>query len=139
MSFPRESKQADNVIPPRAGQISVFAVTTAAASQSLAACGPQSNPEGAANTDKPTGAIGRYVTFHAVGGDVYLNFGATAGAVTGANVPDATVTGVNAAKGCAPIFAGTSRDLRPVEGVDLFFGYVTKIGTATLIVEVSSP
>jgi hypothetical protein len=127
------SRLADFVLCPRASQIAVQAVTTSAAALDLRTVGPQTAKQDSGPT--AIGATNTYVTLQADGGDVYVAFGATSGAVTGI-VP--ATNAVNGASGCAKVPNGTSINVIPENPADVFVGYVTASGTAQLRVWISS-
>ena len=137
MTQARVSVLADFIVPPRAGQISVLAVTSSAASQDLRLLGNQTGNMGAANT-QTTGAPGHYVTFLADTEDVYVNFGVSQAAVTTANAPVIATTGVNAASACFRIVKDTQLQVFLEAGVDNFIGYIGA-GNGNLRVFISSP
>ena len=58
----------------------------------------------------PTGCVERYTRFEAITANMGVLFGPTSIAVTGANAPNLTATGVNAAGVCVQVPAGTYVD-----------------------------
>jgi hypothetical protein len=96
MGESQQSRQADYVLPPRAGLIGAVAVTTSAGSQQMTLLDNQAKDP--TNADAlQVGPLGCYVSFTADGGDVYVVFGPTQASVTGANAPVIATTGVNVA------------------------------------------
>ena len=126
------TRQGDWLTPPRAGQISVYSVTSTTASQDLRLCGQQT-PNISSPTQQVPGLPGHYVALQADGGDVYIITGPTAASVTGANAPSSTAAGTNATGGCVKIPSGFTAQFKPSVTLDWFLGYVTSAGnTATI-------
>lgn len=130
-SFPVASSLADFVTCPLSGASAVLAVTTTAANQDLRLVGNQTINTAAQKTET-SGLAGHYVTLIADGGDVYVAFGVSSAAVSGANAPAPATTGVNAVGNCYKIPKDQTLNVIPRPGVDNFVAYVTSTGTATL-------
>ena len=62
------------------------------------------------NELNPTGCVERYTRFEAITANMGVLFGPTSVAVTGANAPNLTATGINAAGVCVQVPAGTYVD-----------------------------
>lgn len=125
MQLPEATRQADCILPPRAGQVSAFSVSTTSASTDLRTIGNQTaRADNAGN--KRLGIARQYVRIFADGGTVYVLFGSTAPTVN----PGAT--GANAAGVATPIYSGTYQDFWVAEGIDNFVAYATASGTATI-------
>ena len=140
MSQTEATRQSDWILPPRAGKMAVLSATSTPVSIDLRTIGTTTDTFASADGNHPYGPVGHYVSLYADGGDVYVNFGSTSGSVTGANVPDPTVTGVNAAKGCWKILKDTALQVKLAVGQDLYCGYACASGvTATLRIVQSSP
>ena len=155
MSDTEQGRKAEYIRPPRAGQISVFATSTVAATVDLRTLGQQqlaSLPAGnsplgnfvASNFRK--GLVGHYVRIWAINADAYVAFGNTSASVSGLA---AATTGTNAANNCVPIFAGTYQDFLIADdgadqsmaaaGPDTWLGYVTASGAGTIAIAQASP
>lgn len=96
--------QSDFIRAPVAGKIACKAVSAVADASGLdlATVGDVGSSNFGTN-NRPTltdgtgpGCVGHYASFYADGADVYVIFGATQAAVTGANVPVIATNGVNA-------------------------------------------
>lgn len=128
------TRQALNVLPPRAAQQFLATTSNSAATVNLALLGPQTQAVNTKPLQGDPGAANKYVTVTAISADVYVAFAnasATVGSIT------ATTTGTNAANTAFPIFAGTSKDFR-LESGDTWMGYVTASGTGYIHVYISS-
>lgn len=135
--YATEIMKAETETPPRAGEIAPLAATTAPAVLSAATIGPQLK----SNNNVNPGVEEHWLNLQAQSGgsSIFVNVGTTNASVTGVNVPDPTVVGVNAAKGCAEIPAGTTMKFYCGKSKDIFVGYVTATGTGTLRAWISSP
>jgi hypothetical protein len=142
----KQTQQADFIVAPVAGQVSAYQASVTAAAIDIGTCGPAAlvpNTGATATNSQNPGGVDRYVTLVADGGAVYVLFGASAAAVSGANAPDPTATGAAAAGtnkvgACIPIPSGGLMNVL-IRAAERFVGYVTASGTATLRVWVSSP
>lgn len=150
-----QAQRADWIRAPRAGQISVFSTSTAAATVDLRTIGNQqlaslpagNSPLGNFVVNQPRkGLVGHYVRFEALGADCYVAFGNTSASVGSIS---AAATGSNAANACLCIPAGTYQDFLIEEdpadqslaalGPSTWLGYVTASGTGTLVIAQTSP
>lgn len=158
------TRQADWIFPPLAqsdgkSMVVAAAVTTTASYLDLNAMAGFPSNMPSPGFDSPAEAInviGHYITLTADQGDVHILFGPSVASVTGANVPLATTTNTIAAG--VPTLAvgvtslvpsGTSRHFkipmgpqgpgqRGANSIARYLAYVTRSGTATLRVELSS-
>lgn len=142
MSTDAMAKNANEIIAPVAGWISVLNVNTTAATQNLALCGPQATGTNANTFDAnfipqgtvPFGCVNRYVTFEAIGCNVGVAFSnSNAGA---ANINTAN-TGVNGVGCCIQILNGTTKDIF-IHSYTQWMGYQASSGSGTLVIYPSS-
>jgi hypothetical protein len=133
----QQTRQANLVLPPRAGLIASYAASATAASANLALLDNQAVNLSSADT-LSIGPQGCYVTLYADGGKIYIVLGASQAAVTGGNVPVIATNGVNAAGVCWPIPADTPFPVLLEAGVDLWVGFISA-AAAQLRVYRSSP